>query len=82
MRATVITRKIDEVGRIVVPKELRDKLDLKYKDAVDIYVEEDRIILRKYEPSCVFCGEASNVIQFKGKNVCPNCAKELSGTAK
>ena len=77
MKATGITRKIDELGRIVLPIELRRKLNLDYKDAVDIYTEDDKIILKKYEPSCIFCGEADNITQFKGKNICASCAKAL-----
>ena len=46
-------------------------------DALEIYVEGDTIMLRKYEPSCVFCGNAKDIIHFKGKNVCSTCAREL-----
>lgn len=77
MKATGITRKIDELGRIVLPIELRRKFDLDYKDTIDIYTEDDKIILKKYEPSCIFCGEADNITQFKGKNICSSCAKAL-----
>lgn len=77
LKATGITRKIDELGRIVLPIEIRRKFNIDYKDTLDIYIEDDKIILKKYEPSCIFCGESEGVKQFKGKNICPACAKEL-----
>lgn len=77
MKSTGIVRKIDELGRIVLPMELRKTLNLNIKDSIEIYVEEDRIILKKYEPCCIFCGEATNISQFKGKNVCEACKKEI-----
>lgn len=79
MKSTGIVRKVDELGRIVIPKELRRTLDIEEKDALEIYVDRDRIILRKYEPacSCVFCGSDDNAIFFKGKPVCGGCRAEL-----
>lgn len=77
MKSTGIVRKVDELGRIVLPIELRRTLDINEKDALEIYVDEAEIILRKYEPACIFCNNARNLINYKGKNVCPNCAKEL-----
>ncbi len=73
MKSTGITRKIDELGRIVLPIELRRGLEIGEKDALEIYVEEDRIILRKYKPSCVFCGNEDSIIEYKGKNICADC---------
>ena len=78
MKSTGIMRKIDELGRVVLPIELRRKMDISEKDSLEIYVEGDSIILKKYQPSCIFCGEAKNVIAFKGKNVCENCAQALN----
>lgn len=77
MKSTGIVRKVDELGRIVLPIELRRTLDIAEKDSIEIYVDDDRIILRKYEPTCVFCGSSKDVISFKGKNICPNCLNEL-----
>lgn len=77
MKSTGIVRKIDELGRIVLPMELRKVLNLNVKDSIEIYVEGDNIILKKYEPCCIFCGESTNISDFKGKNVCENCKKEL-----
>lgn len=77
MKATGIVRKIDDLGRVVLPIELRRTLNIDIKDPVEIFIEGDLIILKKYEPACVFCGEAANVENFRGKNVCKSCAKEL-----
>lgn len=78
MKATGIVRNLDELGRIVLPIELRRVLDID-RSPLEIFLEDDgSIILRKYEPSCVFCGESSNVTNFRGKMVCTNCKLELS----
>jgi len=77
MKSTGIVRKVDELGRIVLPIELRRTLDIAEKDSLEIYVDEGRIILKKYEPTCVFCGSSKDVITFKGKNICPLCLSEL-----
>lgn len=78
MKSTGIVRKVDELGRIVIPIELRRTLDIDIKDSLEIFVEGPQIILKKYEPTCIFCGAAKNLTNFKGRNVCANCAKELS----
>ncbi|KGO13805.1 AbrB family transcriptional regulator [Clostridium botulinum] len=78
MKNTGIVRKIDSLGRIVLPKELRKALNIKDNETpLEIYTEGEEIILKKYEPACIFCGEASEVINFKGKNICKICLKEL-----
>ncbi|MFZ5434936.1 MAG: AbrB/MazE/SpoVT family DNA-binding domain-containing protein [Bacillota bacterium] len=81
MKSTGIVRKVDELGRVVLPIELRRTLDIAEKDSLEIYVDGDRIVLRKYEPACVFCGNASNVEHFKGKNVCKSCIQSMSAKA-
>lgn len=75
MKSTGIVRKIDELGRVVIPIELRRTLSIGEKDSLEIYVDENSVILRKYEPSCtcVFCGNEDNIMKFKGKNVCAEC---------
>lgn len=80
MKSTGIVRKVDELGRIVLPIELRRTLDIEVKDSLEIYVDGSQIILKKYEPACVFCGNAKDVISFKGRNVCRSCRKELLET--
>ena len=77
MKTTGIVRQMDSLGRIVLPIELRRTLDIAQKDSLEIFVEGDQIILKKYEPTCVFCGNSRDIVSFKGKNVCPDCLKEL-----
>ena len=77
MKSTGIVRKVDELGRVVLPIELRRTLDIAEKDALEIYVDGSTIILKKYEPACIFCNDAKDVISYKGKNICQSCMKEL-----
>ena len=77
MKSTGIVRKVDELGRIVIPIELRRTLDIEIKDALEIFVEGNTIILKKYEPACIFCGDARDVFDYKGKKICPKCMEEL-----
>ena len=79
MKSLGIVRRIDHVGRIVLPKELRRLFDLEdNKDSLEIFVEDDKIILKKYEPACVFCNSADNVIDYMGKKVCKDCIDKLN----
>ncbi|MBR2591279.1 MAG: AbrB/MazE/SpoVT family DNA-binding domain-containing protein [Clostridia bacterium] len=78
MKSTGIVRPLDAVGRIVLPMEIRKKLGITERnDALEIYTEGDKIILKKYAPNCVFCGSEKDVISFKGKNICKKCRGEL-----
>ena len=77
MKSTGIVRRIDELGRIVLPIELRRNFDIGEKDALEIYVDQDAIILKKFSRSCVFCNNASDVVEFKGKNICLDCLTQL-----
>jgi looped-hinge helix DNA binding domain, AbrB family len=77
MKSTGIVRRIDDLGRIVLPKELRNVLNIAEKDPVEIYVDGNLIILQKYSPSCIFCGSSEDMKAYKGKNVCQKCADEL-----
>ncbi len=81
MKSTGIVRKVDELGRVVIPIELRRTLGIDEKDALEIYVDSEKIILKKYEPACVFCGNASEMTHFKGKNVCKECALAMGQSA-
>lgn len=81
MKSTGIVRKVDELGRIVLPIEMRRTLDIAEKDALEIYVEGSSIILKKYKPSCIFCDSTKDITIFKGKNVCPKCMKEMQNLA-
>lgn len=77
LKSTGIVRKVDELGRVVIPIELRRTLGIDIKDPVEIYVDGENIILKKYQPACIFCDSADNVVTFKGKNVCMNCLREI-----
>ena len=79
MKTTGIVRQMDSLGRIVLPIELRRTLDIAQKDSLEIFVEGSQIILKKYEPTCIFCENSRDIVSFKGKNVCPDCLKELKG---
>ena len=77
MKSTGIVRKVDELGRIVLPIELRRTLEIAEKDALEIYVDGSTIVLKKFRPSCIFCDGAKDVSVFRGKNVCAKCLREL-----
>ncbi len=81
MKSTGIVRKVDELGRVVIPIELRRTLDIAERDSLEIYVDGDKIILRKYEPACIFCGNAEDVEPFMGKNVCHSCMEAMHAKA-
>ena len=81
MKATGIVRKVDELGRVVLPIELRRTLGISEKDALEIFIDGERIVLKKYEPACIFCGNVEHASYFRGKLVCAGCAAELAGSA-
>lgn len=81
LKSTGIVRKVDELGRVVIPIELRRTLGIEEKDALEIYVDNEKIILKKYEPACIFCGNAEGVTNFKGKNICRECFSAMSKEA-
>ena len=76
MKATGIVRQLDKLGRIVLPKELRKVFEVENEDSLEIYVEDDKIILKKYAPTCVFCN-SKDVVEYKGKHICKECFKEI-----
>ena len=78
VKSTGIVRKVDELGRIVLPIELRRVLNINEKDSLEIFVDSNQIILKKYEPACIFCGGASDIVSFKGHNICKCCMEEIS----
>ena len=67
LKSTGVVRKVDGLGRIVIPIELRRTMGIEEKDALEIYVDSEKIILKKYEPACIFCGNAEEVVNYKGK---------------
>ncbi|WCN37393.1 AbrB/MazE/SpoVT family DNA-binding domain-containing protein [Aneurinibacillus uraniidurans] len=78
MKATGVVRKVDELGRVVLPIELRRTLGIAEKDGLEIFVEGEKVILRKYQPACLFCDSVEDVTAFKGKLVCKSCQDELA----
>ena len=78
LKSTGIVRKVDELGRVVIPIELRRTLGIEVKDALEIYVDGEKIILKKYEPACIFCGNADNVKHFNSRIVCRECIKQMA----
>ena len=78
MKSTGIVRKVDELGRIVLPIELRRTLGIEEKDRIEIFVDGESIILRKYQPACIFCDNAKDIIRYKGKNICPDCIRAMN----
>ena len=77
MKSTGIVRSTDCLGRIVIPKELRNVLDISEKDCLEIFTEGEQIILQKYQPACIFCGEAKDIVSYKGKNICKCCMEDI-----
>lgn len=82
MKSTGIVRKVDELGRVVIPIELRRTLGIDEKDALEIYVDSEKIVLKKYEPACVFCGNADDIQNYRGKNVCKECSTSMAQAAQ
>lgn len=78
MKSTGVVRRVDELGRIVIPIELRNKLGIVEKDPLEIYVEGSNIVLKKFETNCVFCGNSKKLIEYQDKLICNKCIKKLS----
>ena len=78
MKSTGIIRKVDDLGRIVLPIELRRTLDIEERDELEIFMENDRIVLQKFEPACLFCGSSRSLVSYRRKNVCQECIKKMS----
>lgn len=77
MKSTGIVRKVDELGRVVIPIELRNNLGIQEKDPIEIFVDGSAIVLKKYQPNCVFCGGTKKLVEYKGKLVCSTCSKKI-----
>ena len=77
MKTTGVIRKLDELGRIVIPIEQRRTLDINLHDPVEISIEDGKIVIKKYHTSCVFCGNFQNVMTFREKLICKKCLNEL-----
>lgn len=81
MKSTGIVRRVDDLGRVVIPIELRRTLRIAQKDPMEIFVDGDKIILKKYDPACIFCGSLEDVRIFREKNVCRQCIAEMRGVS-
>lgn len=86
MTSTGIVRKVDELGRIVIPKETREMLAIGEKDALEVFVDESAagkaIVLKKYNPGCAICGQMENTVTFQDTLICKDCIKEAKQTGK
>ena len=82
MKATGIVRNIDELGRIVIPKELRNRMDMPEGSSVEIYVDEGKICLSRYYSGCHFCGASEELTSIKGKDICKSCLSEIGEILK
>ncbi len=77
MKSTGIVRKVDELGRVVLPISIRQNLDINEKDPLEIFIDGERIILSKYAPACIFCGNADNIVFFNNKRICMQCLQKI-----
>ena len=77
MKATGITRQVDELGRFVLPIEIRRSLGIKEKDTLEIFTDGEGIVLKKYEPACIFCNSADDIVYYEGKRICGACLAKL-----
>lgn len=82
MKSTGIIRRVDELGRVVIPIELRNKLGILEKDPIEIFVDGSSIILKKYEPNCIFCGSTKKLVSYNEKLICCKCAEKLNRMAE
>lgn len=77
MKSTGMVRKIDELGRIVLPAEIRQSMDINVRDSLEIFTDGGRIVLQKYQPACIFCNDAGDVVYFNDKRICKGCLEKL-----
>lgn len=77
MKSTGMVRKIDELGRIVLPAEIRQSMDIETRDSLEIYTDGERIVLQKYHPGCIFCSNADGLVYFGQKRICADCLEKI-----
>ena len=82
MKSTGIIRRVDELGRVVIPIEIRNQFNILEKDPIEIYVNGSSIILKKFEPNCIFCGNTKELLTYHDKLVCSDCANNISELEK
>ena len=78
MKSTGIVRKVDELGRVVIPIEIRNKFDIAEKDPIEIYVDGSSIVLKKYEPNCIFCGSSKDLFLYNDNLICSKCKNKIA----
>lgn len=78
MKSTGIIRRVDELGRVVIPIEIRNQFNIVEKDPIEIYVSGSSIVLKKFEPNCIFCGNTENLLTYNDKLICSDCANKIS----
>lgn len=79
IKSTGIVRRMDELGRVVIPMELRNQFKIVEKDPIEIFVDGSSIVLRKYEPNCIFCGSTKDLYEYNDKLICNKCTEKISG---
>ncbi len=80
MKTLAMVRKIDDLGRVVIPCELRRAMELDKGDALEMYLEEDRLVMRKFAPACIFCGGIEELMTYEGRNLCSNCIRIIKNS--
>lgn len=78
MKTTGIVKKIDQLGRVVVPREIRRSLMLEESDPVEMYLENGAVIIKPYKPNCIICGGADDIVLYKTKKICSDCVEGLT----
>ena len=78
MKSTGIIRRVDELGRVVIPMELRNNFKIAEKDQIEIFVDGSNIVLKKFEPNCTFCGNTKKLADYKGKLICTKCLEQIN----
>lgn len=82
MKSTGIIRRVDELGRVVIPIEIRNQFDIVERDPIEIYVNGSSIILKKFEPNCIFCGNNEDLLSYNDKLICSDCASKIGALEK
>ena len=78
MKSTGIVRRLDELGRVVIPIEIRNKFGIVERDPIEIFVDGTNIVLKKFEENCIFCGTTNDLTEYKGKLLCAKCAEQIA----
>ncbi len=77
MKSTGIVRNLDELGRVVIPKEIRKKLQIEQKDPIEIFIDGNSVVLKKFEKGCIFCNSSKDLISYKDKLICKKCKEKI-----